>query len=326
MKSLFEFAELIYSDIHNSTTLEELEIIRIKCLGKKGYITLEIKKLVSLNREDKKKTGIVLNKIKSGIYQAIIDQKKKIRDDLCNVSVYKSNIDVTLPGRRLFNGHLHPITVTINFIKSFFFRLGFNSIEGPEIEDEYHNFDALNIPSDHPARAMHDTFWFDTDRLLRTQTSSMQVRIIKSQQLPIYCIVPGKVYRNDYDATHTPMFHQLEGLIIDRDVNFSNLKWMLESLLYEFFGKTINIRFRSSYFPFTVPSAEVDIKSYKGDWLEVLGCGMVHPSVLKNLNINTKLYLGCAFGIGIERMTMLRYNISDIRSFFKNDIRFLKQF
>jgi phenylalanyl-tRNA synthetase alpha chain len=231
-----------------------------------------------------------------------------------------------LPGRYKENGVIHPINHSINYIKNFFSKLGFESISGFEIEDEYHNFDALNIPKDHPARNNNDTFWFDEHRLLRTQTSSMQIRIMKEEKPPIRFIFPGKVYRNDYDSTHTPMFHQVEGLIVEKNINFSNLKWIIYNFLHDFFDKNISIRFRPSYFPFTTPSAEVDIITNVGQSLEVLGCGMVHPSVLKNVNIDCNFYSACAFGIGIERITMLRYGISDLRSFFENDIRFIKQF
>ncbi|MBZ2279389.1 phenylalanine--tRNA ligase subunit alpha, partial [Buchnera aphidicola] len=204
---------------------------------------------------------------------------------------------------------IHPIIQTINDIKKFFSRLGFIIVYGPEIEDEYHNFDALNISKNHPSRDSHDTFWFDSKRLLRTQTSSMQIRVMKKEKPPIRLLVPGKVYRNDYDSTHTPMFHQIEGLIVDKNINFSNLKWIIDCFLQYFFDKKISIRFRPSYFPFTVLSAEVDILDAHGKFLEILGCGMVHPKILHNININAHVYSACAFGIGIERITMLRYGI-----------------
>ncbi|CAL4319526.1 Phenylalanine--tRNA ligase alpha subunit [Buchnera aphidicola (Eriosoma lanigerum)] len=326
MKFSSKLIESTNIEISNCTTIHELEKIRIKYLGKKGYITLEMKKLSVLKHQEKKEIACYLNHIKNHIQNILNIRKKKIYQDLLNVSVNKQKIDVTLLGRKILNGNLHPITMTIHFLKNFFFKLGLEFVSGPEIEDAYHNFDALNIDENHPSRSMHDTFWFDKSRLLRTQTSSMQVRIMKKKKLPIRCIVAGKVYRNDYDSTHTPMFHQMEGLIIDRNINLIQLKWIIQSLLREFFNNSVEIRFRNSYFPFTVPSMEVDIRSIQGEWLEVLGCGMVHPKVFKNLNINHLEYLGCAFGIGIERMAMLKYGISDIRSFFENDIRFLEQF
>ena len=224
------------------------------------------------------------------------------------------------------NGGLHPVTRTIERIETFFGELGFSVESGPEIEDDYHNFDALNIPAHHPARADHDTFWFDAKRLLRTQTSGVQIRTMKDKQPPIRIIAPGRVYRNDYDQTHTPMFHQTEGLIVDTDISFTNLKGTLHDFLNHFFEEEVQVRFRPSYFPFTEPSAEVDVMGKNGKWLEVLGCGMVHPNVLRNVGIDPDIYSGFAFGMGMERLTMLRYGVSDLRAFFENDLRFLKQF
>ncbi|CAL4319498.1 Phenylalanine--tRNA ligase alpha subunit [Buchnera aphidicola (Eriosoma grossulariae)] len=326
MKLLMKLIDSTKKEIINAITIKDLERIRIECLGKRGYLNLKIKELNLLNNEKKKIVGSLLNKIKKDIQTELFLKKNNILKNLLDLDLKKDKIDVTLTGRRIINGNLHPITTTINFLNFFFEKLGFNCSNGPEIEDIYHNFDALNIDPNHPSRDMKNTFWFDCNRLLRTQTSSMQVRIMETKSLPIRYIIPGKVYRNDYDSTHTPMFHQIEGLIIDKNINFSQLKWILESCLIEFFDNNIELRFRSSYFPFTVPSIEIDIKGNQGKWLEILGGGMIHPKVLKNLNIDPLSYSGCAFGIGVERLTMLKYDIFDIRSFFKNDIRFLKQF
>ncbi|QCI22012.1 phenylalanine--tRNA ligase subunit alpha [Buchnera aphidicola] len=326
MLKLNKLFQNIKTEIKKSQKKEELEKIRIKYLGKKGILTSYIKSLKNLSFEDKKKHSISINTIKKEIMININKQYEILNNILLNQRIEKEKIDISLPGRRVKNGSLHPITYTINYIKNFFSRIGFQSISSPEIEDEYHNFDALNIPKNHPARDSHDTFWFDKNRLLRTQTSSMQIRIMKKEKPPIRFIFPGKVYRNDYDHTHTPMFHQIEGLIIEKNINFSNLKWIIYSFLYDFFGNQISIQFRPSYFPFTTPSAEVDIINSRGKSLEVLGCGMVHPKILNNANINSNIYSACAFGLGIERITMLRYEISDIRYFFENDIKFLEQF
>ncbi|ACL29949.1 phenylalanine--tRNA ligase subunit alpha [Buchnera aphidicola str. APS (Acyrthosiphon pisum)] len=326
MLNLNKLFEIIEIDIQNSKKISELDKIRIKYLGKKGVLTAFMKKLKDFSYEDKKKHSIIINKKKQEIISKINIKKQKLSVYILEQRIKSETIDISLPGRRTEHGGFHPITNTIDYIKNFFLKLGFQSINSPEIEDEYHNFDALNISKYHPARDSHDTFWFDRNRLLRTQTSSMQIRIMKQEKPPIRFIFPGKVYRNDYDITHTPMFHQIEGLIVDKNINFSNLKWIIYKFLYDFFGKEVLIKFRPSYFPFTVPSAEVDIIDHNGKSLEILGCGMVHPNVLKNVNIDSKIYSACAFGLGIERIAMLRYGITDIRSFFENDIRFLKQF
>ncbi|QCI17539.1 phenylalanine--tRNA ligase subunit alpha [Buchnera aphidicola (Acyrthosiphon lactucae)] len=326
MLNLNQLFENIKTDLKNSKKIEELDEIRIKYLGKKGIFTSYIKNLKNFSFEEKKKYSIIINKKKQEIISLIHQKKQKLTELILEKRIKEETIDVSLPGRRTEYGSLHPITHTINYIKNFFLMLGFQSVNGLEIEDEYHNFDALNISKNHPARDSHDTFWFNDNRLLRTQTSSMQIRIMKKEKPPIRFIFPGKVYRNDYDTTHTPMFHQIEGLIVDENINFSNLKWIIYKFLYHFFGKKVSIKFRPSYFPFTVLSAEVDIINNNGKPLEILGCGMVHPEVLKNVNIDSKRYSACAFGIGIERIIMLRYGISDIRYFFENDMRFLNQF
>jgi phenylalanyl-tRNA synthetase alpha chain len=326
MFNLNEFFQNVEIDINNAKTIEDLDQIRIKCLGKKGILTNYIKGLKILSFEEKRKNSVFVNKIKKSIFLKINRKYKMLEQIILNQRIQNESIDVSLPGRRIQNGFVHPITHTINDIKNFFFKIGFQSINSLEIEDEYHNFDALNIPKNHPARDTHDTFWFDDNRLLRTQTSSVQIRVMKQRKPPIRLIFPGKVYRNDYDPTHTPMFHQIEGLIVEKNINFSNLKWIIYCFLNDLFNNTVSIKFRPSYFPFTTPSAEVDIISNSGKKLEILGCGMVHPCILSNMKIDSKRYAACAFGIGVERITMLRYGIADIRSLFENDIRFLKQF
>ncbi|CAL4319262.1 Phenylalanine--tRNA ligase alpha subunit [Buchnera aphidicola (Thelaxes suberi)] len=308
----------------------DLDLLRIKYLGKKGYVSCAMQDIKKIPIENRKKIGIKINFIKNFIIKKIQLCKKTIDILDKKIQLNKYKIDITLPGRCVSIGSLHPITVTINNIENYFLKLNFQIITGPEIENAYYNFDALNIPFDHPARNKKDTFWFNDKMLLRTQTSSIQVRIMEKEQPPIRIISYGKVYRNDYDSTHTPMFHQLEGLVIDKNINFSNLKWLMFNFIQNFFTKEVKIRFRSAYFPFTLPSAEIDIfiegKNKKFKWLEVLGCGMVHPFVLNKMNIDHNCFSGFAFGIGIERITMLRYGIVDLRSFFYNDLNFIKQF
>ncbi|WP_343377740.1 phenylalanine--tRNA ligase subunit alpha [Buchnera aphidicola (Formosaphis micheliae)] len=321
-----KFLNLAKIDISETNTIEELNLVKIKYLGKKSVLSKCLLNLHKLSLKDKLQISVKLNQLKKDIKLLINLHKKKLIHVLSSNDKKEYDVDISLLGRRIENGAIHPITTTINIIESFFFTLGFNIVMGPEIEDDYHNFSALNISKNHPSRSEHDTFWFDTERLLRTQTSSMQIRIMKNERPPIRVIVPGKVYRNDYDSTHTPMFHQVEGLILDHVISFSNLKWIMKEFLYFFFKKKIEIRFRPSYFPFTIPSAEIDIIYNQSTWLEVLGCGMVHPNVLSNVNIDSKKYIGCAFGIGVERLAMLRYGISDLRIFFENDLRFLRQF
>ncbi|XBC38299.1 MAG: phenylalanine--tRNA ligase subunit alpha [Buchnera aphidicola (Floraphis choui)] len=313
-------------EIKKTQTLQDLDLLRIKYLGNKGYVASKISQLRNMSLKDKKKVGSELNKFKNDLKVEISKHKKKLEILLYNVSLKNNFIDISLSGRRNSVGSLHPITKMIDNIEHFFLKLGFEIVYGQEIDDDYHNFDALNIPKNHPSRTDHDTFWFDSKRLLRTQTSNMQIRSMKKMKLPIKIIIPGKVYRNDCDKTHTPMFHQIEGLIVDKNITFSNLKWIIELFLNYFFCNNINIRFRPSYFPFTFLSSEVDILGTDNKWLEVLGCGMVHPNVLKNVNINSEIYSGCAFGLGIERMTMLYHGITDIRIFFENNLKFLKQF
>ncbi|QCI19239.1 phenylalanine--tRNA ligase subunit alpha [Buchnera aphidicola] len=310
----------------NAKTVLHLENSRIFFLGKKGEVTKYIHILLSLPLKQRKKKFIIINKSKNIMLKLIKIKKEKLNLNQMILKMKQENIDVSLPGTRINNGAFHPITESINIIKNFFFKLGFNTASGPEVEDDYHNFDALNIWKHHPSRTSQDTFWFNSKKLLRTQTSSSQIRIMKKNKPPIRTIVPGKVYRNDFDRTHSPMFHQIEGIIIEEHINFANLKWLMNEFLCFFFQKKANIKFRNSYFPFTVISAEIDIQTHNTKWLEVLGCGMIHPDILNKSGINSKKYTGCAFGLGVERITMLKYGIDDLRSFFENNLQFLQQF
>lgn len=326
MPHLAELVAQAKAAIEEAQDVAALDSVRVEYLGKKGHLTLQMSTLRDLPAEDRPAAGAVINQAKQEVQQALNTRKDYLESALLNERLSAEKIDVSLPGRRIENGGLHPVTRTIERIETFFGELGFSVESGPEIEDDYHNFDALNIPAHHPARADHDTFWFDAKRLLRTQTSGVQIRTMQDKQPPIRIIAPGRVYRNDYDQTHTPMFHQIEGLIVDKDISFTNLKGTLHDFLKNFFEEDMEIRFRPSYFPFTEPSAEVDVMGKNGKWLEVLGCGMVHPNVLRNVGIDPNEYSGFAVGMGVERLTMLRYNVTDLRSFFENDLRFLKQF
>ncbi|MEY3017157.1 MAG: hypothetical protein RL336_292 [Pseudomonadota bacterium] len=316
-----------------------LDNVRVEFLGKKGQITDLLKGLGKLSAEERPAAGALINKVKQEL-QEIINVRKAALDSAAIAEKLASDtVDVTLPGRRVDAGGLHPVTRTIERIEDFFANIGFDVVEGPEIEDDYHNFEALNIPAHHPARAMHDTFYLSgsSTTVLRTHTSPVQVRVMESSEPPIRVICPGRVYRCDSDLTHTPMFHQVEGLLITEDTSFADLKGIVEDFLQVFFEKDLAVRFRPSYFPFTEPSAEVDIQCVmcSGDgcrvcshtgWLEVMGCGMVHPKVFEKSNIDTSKYTGFAFGMGVERLAMLRYGVNDLRLFFENDLRFLEQF
>ena len=294
--------------------------IKSQYLGKSGIITNKFGSLKDAALDERKELGRSLNILKTQIQNLIAAKLIEIQD------VKNDNkVDITLHGKNISTGSKHPVSITINGITSILAKYGFTSVSGVEVEDEFHNFEALNIPETHPARDMHDTFYVSDDKLLRTHTSSVQIRSMLSNKAPLKIMTPGKVYRCDSDPTHSPMFHQIEGLYIDKNVNFCHLKGVLISFITEFFGKDMEIRFRPSYFPFTEPSAELDIK-FKGKWLEVLGCGMVHPNVLSNVKIDTKKYSGFAFGLGIERLAMLKYDIVDLRMFYENDISFLSQF
>jgi phenylalanyl-tRNA synthetase alpha chain len=325
LKKVLEEASKLIKDAKD---LSELELLRVKFLGKKSLLSSFMKSLSDLDGEQKAKAGKSLNITKTKIND-LISEKKKV---LSNSGVKKDDdFDPSMPGKESSIGSLHPITKTMNYAIQIFESLKFECVEGPEIEDDFHNFTALNIPDTHPARAMHDTFYLADNNLLRTHTSSVQVRVMDKENPPIRIIAPGKVYRKDSDITHTPMFHQIEGLYIDKDISFSNLKSIINIFLKSFFEKDeLKIRFRPSYFPFTEPSAEVDIEyiDSKGNknWLEILGCGMVHPNVLDMANIDSSIYSGYAFGLGVERLAMLKLGITDLRLFYENDLRFLKQF
>lgn len=314
------------SAVDNANTPAELDAVRVAYMGKKGKITDLMKGLGKLSNEERPAAGQKINLAKQEV-QGLINAKLKAQQEAeLNEKLAAESVDVSLPGRTQQIGNLHPVSRTIARIESFFGDLGFEVKTGPEVEDGFHNFDALNIPANHPARADHDTFYFNPDVMLRTQTSGVQIRTMEAEKPPLRIISPGRVYRNDYDQTHTPMFHQVEGLMVDKKVSFAELKGILHDFLNHFFEAEMTVRFRPSYFPFTEPSAEVDVMSKDGKWLEVLGCGMVHPNVLKAVNIDPEKYTGFAFGMGVERLTMLRYGVNDLRAFFENDLRFLKQF
>jgi phenylalanyl-tRNA synthetase alpha chain len=322
-------------DIGAAESLESLDALRVALLGKNGAITAALKSLGALAPDERKARGAEVNRAKEQIAEAIAARKATLEKAALGKRLASERIDVTLPGRRAERGGLHPITRTLDRMIEIFARLGYGLADGPEIEDDFHNFEALNFPPHHPARAMHDTFYFEPDksgiaRLLRTHTSPVQIRAAKGKTPPIRLIAAGKVYRSDSDQTHSPMFHQVEGLLVAEDVSFADLKGTLAEFVRAFFERDFEMRFRPSYFPFVEPGAEVDIRWDREDgttsWLEVLGCGMVHPNVLRACEIDPEKYTGFAFGMGVERFAMLRYGVSDLRQFFENDLRFLKQF
>ncbi len=315
------------SQVEGAADLASLDAVRVEYLGKKGKLTALLKGLSALPVEEKKSAGQRINEAKRELQGTLETRLKSLEVELLNQRLESESVDVTLPGRGLPGGGLHPVTRTINRISALFADLGFSIEEGPEVESEYYNFEALNIPSHHPARAMHDTFYFGDGRLLRTHTSSVQIRYMEENAPPIRIIAPGRVYRCDSDMTHTPMFHQVEGLLVGQDIAFSDLMGHLDLFLKRFFDQNnVETRFRPSYFPFTEPSTEVDIRIDGGKWLEVLGSGMVHPEVFKSVGIDSEKYTGYAFGLGVERLAMLRYGVNDLRMFFENDLRFLRQF
>ncbi|HCP54718.1 MULTISPECIES: phenylalanine--tRNA ligase subunit alpha [Pseudomonas] len=323
--------------VRNTEDVNALEQLRVHYLGKKGELTQVMKTLGNLSAEERPKVGALINAAKEQVQTALNARKETLEHAALSAKLAAERIDVTLPGRGQTTGGLHPVTRTLERVEEFFTRIGYGIAEGPEVENDYHNFEALNIPGHHPARAMHDTFYFNANMLLRTHTSPVQVRTMESQQPPIRIVCPGRVYRCDSDITHSPMFHQVEGLLVDEGVSFADLKGTIEEFLRVFFEKPLGVRFRPSFFPFTEPSAEVDMQcvmcSGKGcrvckqtGWLEVMGCGMVHPNVLRMSGIDPEKYSGFAFGMGVERLAMLRYGVNDLRLFFDNDLRFLAQF
>ena len=323
------------ADIAAASTPDALEALRVALLGKSGSITAQLKALGALPGDQRKAAGEAINRARDAISEALAARKTALDDAALDARLAGETIDVTLPGRDAARGGVHPVSRTLERIAEIFGRLGYELADGPEIEDDWHNFEALNFPPHHPARAMHDTFYFPDGRLLRTHTSGVQVRYMQQLlasggQPPLRMIAAGKVYRSDSDQTHTPMFHQVEGLLVDEHASFADLKGTLAEFVRAFFERDFEMRFRPSYFPFTEPSAEVDIAWQQADgstrWLEVLGCGMVHPNVLKNVGIDPERYTGFAFGLGVERFAMLRYGVDDLRSFFDNDVRFLRQF
>ncbi|HWR44592.1 phenylalanine--tRNA ligase subunit alpha [Sporomusa sp.] len=336
LRALRETALKELSEVAGKEALNEL---KVKYLGKKGLLTGVLRGLGALSPEERPRAGQVVNEVRNEIEQIISDKFEVMKQAEIARKLASETIDVTLPGRRAELGHLHPLTLTLNRIKDTFMRLGFEIAEGPEVEKDYYNFEALNLPQDHPARDMQDSFYITKEFLLRTHTSPVQIRTMQSAvpNQPIRIIAPGKVYRRDYDATHSPMFQQVEGLVIDQGISFADLKGTLELFSKEIFGNSVNVRFRPSFFPFTEPSAEVDISCVmcegKGcrvcsgtGWLEILGSGMVHPRVLEMSNFDPNKVSGFAFGMGVERIAMLTYGIDDLRLFFDNDIRFLRQF
>jgi phenylalanyl-tRNA synthetase alpha chain len=318
-------------DIAGAASLDALDAISVALLGKSGAVTAQLKALGALPPEQRKVQGEQINRVKDALGEAIAARKADLEEAAFTARLASERIDISLPGRDAERGAVHPVTRTLDRITAIFAGLGYQVADGPEIEDDWHNFEALNFPPHHPARAMHDTFYFPDGRLLRTHTSPVQIRSMLGRTPPIRIIAPGKVYRSDSDQTHTPMFHQVEGLLVDETSSFADLKGTLKQFVDAFFERDFEMRFRPSYFPFTEPSAEVDIRWDRGDgsepgWLEVLGCGMVHPNVLRHCGIDPERYSGFAFGLGVERFAMLRYGVNDLRSFFDNDLRFLRQF
>ena len=337
MDNLQTLAEEARQAIEAADSERALDDVRVNYLGKKGSLTALLKNLGQLSPEERPAAGAKINVVKEAV-QAQLDARQQVLGNAAIAArLAGETIDVTLDGRGESAGSLHPVTRTIARIRDIFARVGFEVVEGPEIEDDFHNFGALNIPDHHPARAMHDTFYIDDKMVLRTHTSPVQIRVMENNAPPIRVICPGRVYRCDSDLTHTPMFHQVEGLLIDKDVSFADLKGLIDQFLKAFFETDLAVRFRPSYFPFTEPSTEVDMQCThcrgKGcrickntGWLEVMGCGMVHPAVFANVGIDSEQYTGLAFGMGVERLAMLRYGVNDLRLFFENDLRFLGQF
>ncbi len=327
-------AETAINEARDPRALEE---VRVRFLGKKGALTTQLKSLGALPAEERPAAGAAINDAKQKVQAWLDTRESALRHEQLNAALEKEKVDVTLPGRRQSAGGLHPVSQALERAEQIFAAAGYAVVDGPEIEDDYHNFEALNIPAHHPARAMHDTFYLNNGLVLRTHTSPVQVRVMETQAPPIRVVVPGRVYRRDYDATHSPMFHQLEGLVIDEGISFADLKGTVIEFLQRFFEQPLGVRFRPSYFPFTEPSAEVDVECVhcrgsgckscgQSGWLEVMGCGMVHPNVLEMSGIDSERYTGFAFGFGVDRLSMLLYRVDDLRLFFENDLRFLQQF
>ena len=338
MSSLSELEQQALQEIAAAADMAVLDDVRVRFLGKKGSLTEQLKLLGKRPAAERPAAGQEINRVKQHIQATLEARRTALESAQLDAQLASEKIDVTLPGRGQSSGGLHPVTLTMRRIEALFRPLGFMVAEGPEIEDDHHNFGALNIPDHHPARAMHDTFYFDAHTLLRTHTSPVQVRVMEESAPPLRVIAPGRVYRCDSDLTHTPMFHQVEGLVVDENVSFANLRGLLYDFLRAFFERTdLDVRFRPSYFPFTEPSAEVDIQCVmcsgsgcrvckQSGWIEILGCGMVHPRVFENVGIDNERYTGFAFGMGVERLAMLRYGVNDLRLFFENDLAFLEQF
>jgi phenylalanyl-tRNA synthetase alpha chain len=326
MTRLNELIDQAASEIDAATDLAALDAVRVSYLGKKGELTARLKSLGQLPGNERAAAGQEINKAKQAVQSRLNTRRDAMESAALEAKLAADAVDVSLPGRGSSIGGRHPVSRAQARIERIFSNAGFGVRSGPEIEDEFHNFSALNIPENHPARAMHDTFYFPGGNLLRTHTSPVQIRSIAEEGVPIRIIAPGRVYRCDSDQTHTPMFHQVEGLVIDENISFANLKAVLHQFVEAFFERKAELRFRPSYFPFTEPSAEVDVRWRDGEWMEILGCGMVHPNVLENAGIDSEKYTGYAFGMGIDRLAMLRYNVTDLRSFFENDLRFLRQF
>ncbi len=334
---LAEIQQQAEQAVAKAINIAELDQLRVTFMGKKGLVTSQLKALGRLPAEERSKAGQEVNRVKAELQSLIEARRQHINEVILAKKLASERIDVTLPGRGQERGGIHPITRTLARIERIFAQAGFTVAQGPEIESDYYNFEALNIPADHPARAMHDTFYINESTVLRTHTSPVQIRVMTSQEPPLRVIAPGRVYRCDSDVTHTPMFHQVEGFLVDKNTNFAELKGLIHDFLHEFFEKSLKLRFRPSYFPFTEPSAEVDMEcvicggkgcrvcSHTG-WLEVLGCGMIQPKVFDHVGIDNEKYTGFAFGMGVERLTMLRYGVDDLRLFFENDLRFLQQF
>ncbi|TDJ42557.1 MAG: phenylalanine--tRNA ligase subunit alpha [Gammaproteobacteria bacterium] len=326
MQALNELVANAASEIDAAGDLASLDKVRVHYLGKKGELTERLKGVSQLPKNERPAAGQDINRAKQDVQQGLNARRDALESEALEKKLAEDAIDVSLPGRGQDIGGRHPVSRAMLRIEKIFQNAGFGIRTGPEIEDDFHNFTALNIPENHPARAMHDTFYFPGGKLLRTHTSPVQIRSIVKEGVPIRIIAPGRVYRCDSDQTHTPMFHQVEGLVIDKNVSFANLKAVLHQFVENFFERKAELRFRPSYFPFTEPSAEVDVRWEEGKWLEILGCGMVHPNVLESAGVDPEVYTGYAFGIGVERLAMLRYGVTDLRTFFENDLRFLKQF